>query len=198
MVTNQKGIDYMLNCNTEKEIWKDIVGYENEYQVSNFGRVRSKDRYVPHKNGSKRVVPGKMRKHVSEKDGYHIIMLNKNKKRLDYYVHRLVALAQDTNPDNKPQVNHIDEVKNNNHYKSLEWVTRKENNNHGTRIDRIQKEKAKRGRAVTVVDTKLNVTHTFVSISQVCRETGLSRYSVEKNLNNGKLIKGRFIIERRG
>lgn len=59
------------------------------------------------------------------------------------YIHRLVALAFIDNPDNLPQVNHIDEDKSNNHYSNLEWMTSLDNNNYGTKSERLRKTKGK-------------------------------------------------------
>ena len=64
--------------------------------------------------------------------GYQSVNLSNGNKRLKVYVHRLVALAFIKNPDNKPEVNHIDEDKTNNKASNLNWMTRKENVNHGT------------------------------------------------------------------
>lgn len=100
------------------EIWKDIDGYEGLYQVSNLGRVKSSKHDIILKTYSNR--------------GYHQVQLSKNNIKSNKTIHRLVAQAFIPNPDNKPQVNHIDEDKTNNKVSNLEWVTAKENSNHGT------------------------------------------------------------------
>lgn len=74
-----------------------------------------------------------------DKDGYLIVNLNKNNKCYKKKIHRLVAEVFISNPENKPQVNHIDENKQNNCYLNLEWVTNKENSNHGTKTERTTK-----------------------------------------------------------
>ena len=109
-----------------KEIWKDIVGYEGVYQVSNFGRV-------------KRVKTDRILKEFKNTDGYLLVHLYKNKVSSNQRIHRLVAQAFIPNTENKPQVNHIDENKTNNVVSNLEWVTSKENINHGTRNERMSK-----------------------------------------------------------
>lgn len=107
-----------------EEIWKDIEGYEGLYQVSNLGRVRSLPR---------RTTKGKILKTFIDYAGYEIVTLcNTNKKNpsCKFRVHRLVAQAFITNPNELPQVNHIDGNKLNNSAENLEWVTAKENINH--------------------------------------------------------------------
>ena len=101
------------------EEWKDIKGYEGLYQVSNLGRVKSKT--------------GRIRKTTFTNSGYELVVLYNNCKSKGFTIHRLVAEALLPNPENKPQVNHIDEDKTNNAVFNLEWVTAKENVNHGTR-----------------------------------------------------------------
>ena len=97
-----------------EEIWKDIEEYEGLYQVSNLGRVYSVKR-------------NKYKKLSKDKDGYLFVCISKQGKHKGYRVHRLVAQAFIPNPENKPQINHIDGDKTNNVMKNLEWVTCKEN-----------------------------------------------------------------------
>ena len=110
------------------EIWKDIKGYEGLYQVSNKGRVKSLNY---RRTGKEGILKGK-----PDKDGYLRVGLCKNKKQKPFYIHRLVAKAFLPNPNNLPEVNHIDENKENNHVENLEWCDRKYNNNYGSRNER--------------------------------------------------------------
>lgn len=112
------------------EVWKDIKGYEGYYQVSNLGGVKSVDRIITTENG---VIQKYKEKKLSLGDsgrGYKVITLNKNGKRKRFKVHRLVAIAFLANPENKPQVNHIDGIRDNNKIENLEWVTGSENVQH--------------------------------------------------------------------
>lgn len=115
-----------------KEIWKDIKGYEGFYQVSNMGRVKGIERevYSGHNYSVLRIEKEKIYKGYKVKNGYIYQTLLKNGKRKTFKLHRLVAETFIPNPDNKPQVNHIDGDKENNKVSNLEWVTRKENLNH--------------------------------------------------------------------
>lgn len=107
------------------EEWKDVPNYEGLYQVSNLGRIKS----LRDKNGKARE---KILKLKLSKFGYYQICLCKNGKQKWYFVHRLVALAFIPNPNNLPQINHIDENKTNNYVENLEWCTSKYNSNYGT------------------------------------------------------------------
>ena len=119
-----------------EEIYKDIKDLEGKYQVSNFGNVLSLNY---HRTGKPKLLKPKVNKH-----GYLHVGLWKNRKRKWFDVHRLVAEAFIPNPDNLPQINHKDENKTNNSVYNLEWVTAKENSNHGTRNKRMAKTKSKK------------------------------------------------------
>ena len=104
-----------------KEIWKDIVGYEGLYQVSNLGRVKSYKRMGTN---------GGILKKSFFKQGYEKTILAKNNKLKTFKTHRLVAIAFIPNQNNFPQVNHKDGNKLNNCVDNLEWTTAKENTIH--------------------------------------------------------------------
>lgn len=98
--------------------WKVITGYE-DYEISNTGLVRSNKKDIP-----------KLLSLREDKDGYVISTLFKNGYRKDQKVHRLVAKAFVSNSKNKPCVNHLNGIKNDNRYINLEWCTRSENDIH--------------------------------------------------------------------
>ena len=120
-----------------KEIWKDIKGYEGIYQVSSEGRVRSLDRV----EDRGRNIKGKILKPSINPYGYCVVGLFKNGTQKKNMVHRLVAEAFIPNPDNKPEIDHINTIKTDNNVflnedgsinyekTNLRWTTRKENIN---------------------------------------------------------------------
>ena len=114
----------------QKEIWKDIEGYEGLYQVSNFGRVKSLDRYIPHSLGGNAFVKEKVLSCESKKYRYKRVSLYSDGGSTGCLIHRLVAKAFIPNPENKPYVNHLDGNRLNNKASNLEWCTAKENTHH--------------------------------------------------------------------
>lgn len=117
-----------------KEIWKDIIGFERIYEVSNYGRVRN-------------VKSGRILS-VSKCGGcrgYAGVSLSKDGKRYGRLVHRLVAEAFIPRPDGLYEVNHKDEDKTNNRVDNLEWCDHRYNMNYGSRMEKTRDTKLKNG-----------------------------------------------------
>ena len=112
---------------------KTIEGFGNKFEVSDDGRVFSVARDVSNHTG---IIHKPRRELQQRKDqkGYMRVYLDENGKTRFVPVHRLVALAFIPNPKNKPQVNHIDGDKTNNHVYNLEWATNSENQRHAYAI----------------------------------------------------------------
>ena len=113
----------MLNCNNN-EIWKDCVGYEGKYQVSNLGNVRS----ISNNKGTyqERLLS---QRQTTTSDYLYVVFTVKDVSK-QHSVHRLVAKAFIANPSSKATVNHIDGNKLNNNVCNLEWNTYSENLKH--------------------------------------------------------------------
>lgn len=156
------------------EIWKDIEDYEGIYQVSNLGRV-------------KRVTSGRILKGNKDRKGYLLVGLYKHSIRCSKQIHRLVAQAFIPNTENKPQVNHIDENKINNMVSNLNWMTAKENMNHGTRNERAGKAVSKRlSIAIIATNIKTDESTEFYGTRECARQLNLNK----GNINS--VLKGRY------
>lgn len=147
------------------EEWKKVEGFEGFYEVSNFGNVRSLNY---HNWGIvKNLTP------VVDRYGYERVCLTKNGKQFNRLVHRLVATAFVENPNDLPQINHLNEIKTDNRVVNLEWCSAKENTNHGTRNQRMsQSKKNKNCKAVVQMDMNGNEIRKWVSFMEVNRVLG--------------------------
>lgn len=124
------------------EIWKSIKGYEEFYEVSNLGRIRSKDRNKKSFLGRICVYRGKLLKPQPNSSGYLRLQLvdGSGNKKL-HFVHRLVAQAFVENPQNLPVVNHLDFDYTNNRADNLEWTTPKGNMQYSLLRGRLKRTK---------------------------------------------------------
>lgn len=154
------------------EVWKDIPGYDGLYQASTNGRVRSLDRLDCRGNRIK----GTVLKPRMINSGYFLVHLrDRNGKRFGKLVHRLIAETFIENPENREQVDHIDEDKTNNAVKNLRWTTPKENTNHGTGIVRAA---IGRSRPVKMLSEKGEVVRVFLSATEAARELNIKQGSI--------------------
>lgn len=140
----------------EKEEWKSVPEYENYFEVSNYGKIRSLSREVIKSNGKIQKVYGQELKPFIRDSTritpvlHYRIALNVNGIQKKFFVHRLVASAFIRTPNENEIINHIDNNGLNNYYKNLEWCTHKENVAHCHNQNRQNKEKVLESQAKTV------------------------------------------------
>ena len=144
----------------KQEEWKPIPGYEGLYEISNYGRVRS------YKRSSK----GKILSPCKDGSGYLFVILCKDGKTKLRRMHRLVAEAFIPNPNNFPQVNHMDECKENNYFGNLEWCSPAYNISYGTRTRRMAEKNSK---PVVQLDKKGNFISEFESLTEASKITDI-------------------------
>lgn len=120
------------------ETWLPVPmkGYSEIYEVSDRGRIRSKDQHVTYVNGVKHLHKGRILLPQKHKSGYRLVNLHLNKVMKTFLVHRIVAIAFVANPENLPQVNHKDFDKANNDTSNLEWVSAQQNTGHACENNR--------------------------------------------------------------
>ena len=162
---------------TNESLWKPINGYENEYLISTNGEVKSQERMVSHRNGSRPVYEKILSKRI-DSGGYTTVRLSKEGKETTFYVHRLLACTFLSNIFNYPQVNHKNGVKTDNRLENLEWVTASQNTMHAYQSGLVGEKKT----CVEVINTCTG--ETFPSIKEAAVYHSIN-YSTCKNYLNG-------------
>lgn len=160
----------------EMETWKNVVGYEGLYEVSDQGRVKSL--------GNDKFRKEKILKPGNNTRGYLQVTLYKDGQKKIYKVHRLVAEAFIPNPNNLETVNHKDEVKTNNVATNLEWLSMKDNNNYGTHNKRVAESHINHSalsKQVKMLDKQTGeLLATFPSMGEAERVTGIYQGNISK------------------
>ena len=160
---------------SNREVWKDIEGFNGKYQVSDQGNVRTCDYYGKGINFN-------ITKTITA-DGYELVGLNKKL----HYVHRLVAQAFIDNPLNLPQVNHKNEIKTDNRADNLEWCTLQYNIEYGTRTQRYQKP--------VIAITSDGEIERYSSVKEASKILGVTSGAISTALHGrAKTVKGRKLM----
>ena len=137
------------------EIWKNVVGFEEQYEISNLGNLRSKERFVKHWRGGERKYKSNVKNIRLNDKGYFRCNLKNEGKRYDFTIHKLVALAFIPNEENKPVVNHKNGIKTDNRVENLEWCTVQENITHAVK-NRLVKTKLTDEQAKEIFNSQLS------------------------------------------
>lgn len=165
-----------------EEIWKELDDLPN-YEISNMGRLRNKN--------TLRILKTRV-----SKLGYEHITITYGGEKYFRAIHRLVAKAFLINPDNKPEVNHIDENKLNNHVSNLEWMTKSENINHGTRNERVAKSVSKTlSIPIIAISIKTGKSQEFYGSRECARQLGLHHGNITLVLNGKRNHTGGYTFK---
>ena len=163
-----------------EEIWKDVIGYEDYYQVSNLGNVRSKDREVNAWHGIV-LKKGRVLKQSIGNNGYYSVCFQINNIKKQHSVHRIVAQAFIPNLDNMPYINHKDENRLNNNIKNLEWCSAKYNINYGTckeRRNETKRDKCKLSKTTLQYNLDGTLIKEWKSTKEIERKLGFSNQGI--------------------
>lgn len=164
-----------------KEMWKKINEYDG-YEISNLGKIRS---FKKDKNNF-------ILKQRITKGGYLRITLYKNGMAKKYLVHRLVAQTFIPNPENKPQINHLDGNKQNNKVDNLEWCTNSENQKHAYKTG-LEKPRCPHPKQVNQYDLEGNFIKQWDTIKNASRNLNIKDSNISRACKNKSKTAGGYI-----
>lgn len=184
------------------EIWKDIEDYPN-YQISNFGRVKSKERYVNTIGGAKRKIKDKIIKPTLDSRGYYVVSLyNEKGKSNPKSIHRLVCETFLENKNNYPVINHINVIKIDNRLENLEFCTQSHNIKEAYRLGLEKPNKTnlgkfgiknKKARKIKQIDINTNeIINVFYGVCEAGRKTGINYRNIDLCLKNKRNYAGGY------
>lgn len=165
--------------------WRPVKGFDGIYEVSDSGQVRSLDRINTVCNKGKvysTKIKGRMMSQVENANGYKRVYFSKNGDRVSFLVHRIVAEAFINNPNNYPQINHIDGDKSNNSVGNLEWCDNKYNARYT--VDVLHEVQTYKRRRVYAKNMKSGVILKFDSVIECANHFGVKAYSISHRLHN--------------
>lgn len=186
--------DWLSLKDLPNEKWRMVLGFEGSYKVSNYGRVKSLRRLT-----GKVAIDGKQKGYyvkerilriLIDKKGYSVATLYKNQKGKKAFIHRIVGECFLANPNNLPQINHIDENKQNNISTNLEWCTAKYNDNYGNRNKKLSNRKRIFKKKIICKPIELsqydllgNKINTYSSILEASKATNIDVSGISKCCN---------------
>ena len=161
-----------------KEVWKPVIGWEGFYEVSNMGNVKSLGNG---KSNNKNYSKERILKAKKERNGYLFVALYKEGKSKQCYIHRLVGEAFLENPQDLPQINHIDQNKENNIVSNLEFCSAEYNINYGDRTERVAEKltnNPKKSKAIIAIDIVTGLILEFPSAREASRQLKVNRSGI--------------------
>lgn len=191
-------IQWVFKFNIMEEIWKDIIGYEGLYQISNIGRVKRLSRITT--NGIRCKMLQDKIMCMSGGRNYISVCLYRLNNIKSHYIHRLVAIAFIHNPENKKTVNHINGIKTDNRDENLEWCTQSENNIHSYRtglrkgvwIGKFGKDNPC-SKQINQYSINGKLINSFISLLDAQEKTGINYYNIGNCANSRQKSAGGFI-----
>lgn len=152
------------------EVWRDVVGYDNKFMVSNMGRVKMLERKVLANKSIKTIKEHILKQHVSTK-GYLYVHLWSDNKKERQYVHKIVLSSFFRCKNANEECNHKNEIRTDNSLENLEWITHKENLNYGNRT-RKHSESMKNHPSMSKGVIQMDMNGNFISEYPSLREAG--------------------------
>ena len=172
-----------------------LKGFEGLYEVSNKGRVRSVDRVFIKKNGRMQPVKGKILKQTKDKDGYYKVYLCNQGLEKNVFVHRLVAEAFIPNPNNLPQVNHINSKRDDNRVENLEWVTAKQNSEHAYKFGNGLKGLDHKNSKQVGLFYNEKLISVFENVTRCAKILNIPRKTLERYIKEGKHLFQELLVK---
>lgn len=185
-----------------EEFWKQVKGYEELYEVSNYGRLKrlpyKNTNYTKgHKQTYSRSFNGGIIKGSVCRNGYRRVTLTKDGVNKYFHVHRLVAEAFIPNPDNLPFVNHIDEIRTNNRADNLEWCSCQYNNTYKNARKRFAEAYIKNhSYPVKMFTISGEPVQTFPSIREAAKAVGVTSNTIYRAITKERKTAAGYIWEK--
>lgn len=175
-MTNQ---EFLESITLEGEEWRDVVGYEDLYAVSNMGRIAFLYRQVSNGKSVREIFP-KLCKLTINNDGYAVVHLHVNNKVIRRLAHRIVAESFIPNPNGKTEIDHINALRDDNRVVNLRWVTSSENSRNPITLKRNQEAGLKMGKPVAKVKDGI-IIECYPSIKSA-KKAGYNEQTIHRSL----------------